>query len=170
MISLLLLPAVSVQFAQRSSSDGELSPQKRLGSTEALLGAVPPGPHGASPPLALTLSFINATYSHPGVFSQTHSISQGGNRKLNKMMPVRNGYIMQLPSSKPQDHVSHVGSPAAESSLSSFPRQPGCFFPLLHAASQGLSLLSRQAGPSRQPRSAPSFLSQGVFWLEGVLC
>lgn len=137
MVPLLLHPACSVQFAQKSSLDGEFCSQKRLGSAEALLGAVPPALHRASPPLTLTLSFINATYRHTGVFSQTHSISQGENRTLNKMTPILNGNIMQLPSSQPQDRASHVDSPAAKSSLSSFPRQQGCFFSLLHAPSSG---------------------------------
>lgn len=137
MVSLLLHPAFSVRFAQRPSLDGELCSQKLFGSAEVLLGADPPALPRASPPLALTLSFIKATCSHTGVFSQTHSISQGGNRMLNKKVPVRNGNIMRLPRSKPQDRAAHVGSPAAESSLSSSPQQQACFFPLLHAASPG---------------------------------
>lgn len=129
MVSLLLHPAFSVRFAQRPSLDGELCSQKLFGSAEVLLGAVPPALPRASPPLALTLSFIKATCSHTGVFSQTHSISQGRNRMLNKKVPVRNGNIMRLPRSKPQDRAAHVGSPAAESSLSSSPQQQACFFP-----------------------------------------
>lgn len=171
MVSLLLHPAFSVRFAQRPSLDGELCSQKLFGSAEVLLGADPPALPRASPPLALTLSFIKATCSHTGVFSQTHSISQGGNRMLNKKVPVRNGNIMRLPRSKPQDRAAHVGSPAAESSLLPPLNNKPASFPSFMRLPQGLSLLSGRAGPSQQPPHAPSFPSQRrVFWPEGVLC